>query len=116
MRTHWYKFSGTENFGGDGRVYVYCSRGKNGYSSYKQEAFKQKVSWYSMSSPHEWFAEQYAHYYRLGKTGEGLESGVAKKLSELDAQQPAQPAQPAKGTPGEDSEGEGSEGRVPFPW
>jgi hypothetical protein len=113
----WYKFSDTQNFGTDGRVYVYLSRGANGYSSYNQQAHKQKVSWYSLSSPHEWFAEQYAHYYRLGKTGEGLEGGVAKKLAELDTQQPpALQAAPAAAGPGEDSEGEGTEHRVPFPW
>lgn len=116
----WYKFSGTQNYGTDGRVYVYLSRGKNGYSSYNQQAHKQMVSWYSLSSPHEWFAEQYAHYYRLGKTGEGLEGGVAKKLAELDTQQPPpQPDAPAAGAaPSEDYdlEGEGTEHRVPFPW
>jgi hypothetical protein len=118
----WYQFGDTQNYGTDGRVYVYLSRGGNEYSSYTQHAHKQMVSWYSLSSPHEWFAEQYAHYYRLGKTGQGLEGGVAKKLAELDTQQPpAQQAPAANAGPGEDSgedsasEG-GAEHRVPFPW
>lgn len=114
----WYKFSATDNFGSDGRVYVYLTRNNRGFSSYTQQAFKQKVSWYSMASPHEWFAEQYAHYYRTGKTGEGLETGVAKKLAELDVQTPTEPAQaPASAGPSSDSEGgDSGERRVPFPW
>lgn len=114
-----YKFTGTQNYGHDGRVYVYLSRGSSGYSSYKQHAHQQKVSWYSLSSPHEWFAEQYAHYYQSGKSGDGLDSGTKTKLTELDGQAPAaSAAQPPAATgPGVDEDGEHeTQHRLPFPW
>jgi hypothetical protein len=38
------------------------------------------VSWYSVSSPLEWFAEQYTHYYRTEKTGGGLIDAATKSL------------------------------------
>lgn len=55
------------NFAG-GRTYVWLSRGGLGYTSYKKEITDSKVSWYSISSTVEWFAEQYTNYYRTNKT------------------------------------------------
>lgn len=112
-----YLFNGHDNYGRDGRVYVYLSRGGSNYSSYRQPAHENKVSWYSLSSPHEWFAEQYAHYYRNGKSEAGLDAGTFKKLGELDTQQPAAAAPtPAPTSPGVDLDGEGENHRLPFPW
>ena len=108
-----YLFGGTENYGADGNVYVFLTRGSSDFTSYTQQAHQQKVSWYSLSSPHEWFAEQYAHYYRLGKTGEGLEAGTKAKLDELDNQTPADNAPAPAGPAGPDDDGES---RLPFPW
>jgi Holliday junction resolvase RusA-like endonuclease len=54
----------------------------------KTEAYNNKVSWYSVSSPLEWFAEQYTHYYRTEKTGGGLIDNATKTLLDrLDTQQ-----------------------------
>ena len=110
-----YLFSGTANYGNDSRVYVYLSRNHSQFSSYNQQAHQHKVSWYSLSSPHEWFAEQYAHYYRTQRIGNGLEPGVKAKLDELDQ---AKPTDDTLMKPGEDdAAGDGPEQRrVPFPW
>jgi hypothetical protein len=71
-------------------TYAYLTR----YSSaaphikLKTEAYNNKVSWYSVSSPLEWFAEQYTHYYRTEKTGGGLiDSATKDLLDRLDTQQ-----------------------------
>jgi hypothetical protein len=54
----------------------------------KTEAFNNKVSWYSVSSPLEWFAEQYTHYYRTEKTGGGkIDNATKGLLDKLDTQQ-----------------------------
>jgi hypothetical protein len=118
-----YLFSSHDNYGNDGNVYVYLSGGNSHFSTYKQQAHEHKVSWYSLSSPHEWFAEQYAHYYRLKRTGEGLEPGTKAKLDELDQAKPTDDAlmspddaAAAAGDAGDaDAAGPGSR-RVPFPW
>jgi hypothetical protein len=53
----------------------------------KTAAYNNRVSWYSVSSPLEWFAEQYTHYYRTEKTGGGLIDGATKTLLDrLDTQ------------------------------
>jgi hypothetical protein len=58
------------------------------YAKFRNRAWTDKVSWYSLSSPKEWFAEQYAHYYRTEKTG-GPQMDKATKalLDKLDKQQ-----------------------------
>lgn len=120
-----YKFPGTENYGTDGRVYVWLSRNDSGFSSYTEAAHQQKVSWYSLSSPHEWFAEQYAHYYRHDKHGDGLDPGTKTKLDELDTQQPSdhELMKPGDGGDAEtEAAGAGAGAddltgrRLPFPW
>jgi hypothetical protein len=50
------------------------------YMKFKAEAYTKKVSWYGTSSPLEWWAEQYSHYYRTEKTGGGLIDGATKAL------------------------------------
>jgi Domain of unknown function (DUF4157) len=58
------------------------------WAKLKSEAYNKKVSWYGVSSPKEWWAEQYAHYYRTEKTGGGLIDDATKKLlDELDKKQ-----------------------------
>jgi hypothetical protein len=78
-----FKFAGTGNYGHDDRVYVWLSRGGSGLASYTQAAHKDKVSWYSLSSPNEWFAEQYVAYYHHEPRGTGLDAGAKTKLDEL---------------------------------
>jgi hypothetical protein len=69
-------------------AYAYLTRPNTPYYKYKTAAYNQKVSWYSLSSPQEWFAEQYAHYYRTEKTGGGLIDGATKTLLDtLDTQE-----------------------------
>lgn len=58
------------------------------WAKFKTAAYNQKVSWYGISSPKEWWAEQYAHYYRTEKTGGGLIDAATKKLlDDLDKKQ-----------------------------
>jgi Domain of unknown function (DUF4157) len=68
-------------------TYGYLTRAGNPFIKLKTEAFNNKVSWYSVSSPLEWFAEQYTHYYRTEKTGGGLIDATTKAfLDKLDKQ------------------------------
>jgi hypothetical protein len=60
--------------------YGIFTRADQPYSKFNSAAFTQKVSWYGTSSPLEWFAEQYAHYYRTEKTGGGLIHSETKAL------------------------------------
>jgi hypothetical protein len=58
------------------------------WAKFKTVAYNNKVSWYGISSPKEWWAEQYAHYYRTEKTGGGLIDATTKKLlDDLDKKQ-----------------------------
>jgi hypothetical protein len=58
------------------------------WAKFKTVAYNNKVSWYGVSSPKEWWAEQYAHYYRTEKTGGGLIDAANKKvLDDLDKKQ-----------------------------
>jgi hypothetical protein len=50
------------------------------YMKWNTEAFNKKVSWYGQSSPLEWWAEQYSHYYRTEKTGGGLIDDTTKAM------------------------------------
>lgn len=84
-RDNSFKFAGSQNYGQDGRVYVWLSRGNSGLASYTQAAHKSKVSWYSLASPNEWFAEEYVAYYHNQPRGTGLDAGTRAKLDELHA-------------------------------
>lgn len=58
------------------------------WAKFTTAAYNKKVSWYGISSPKEWWAEQYAHYYRTEKTGGGLIDDATKKvLDDLDKKQ-----------------------------
>jgi Domain of unknown function (DUF4157) len=61
-------------------TYGYLTRAGNPFIKLKTTAYNNRVSWYSVSSPVEWFAEQYAHYYRTEKTGGGLIDAATKTL------------------------------------
>jgi len=68
-------------------TYAYLTRAGNPYIKLKTAAYNNRVSWYSVSSPVEWFAEQYTHYYRTEKTGGGLiDSATKTLLDNLDKQ------------------------------
>jgi hypothetical protein len=113
-----YSFKGEANVGDDDRVYVFLSRANDTLCSYNAVAWRDRVSTYAMSSPYEWFAEQYAHYYRLTPHGQGLEPGIKKKLDELHGVKYADPDATMK--PGFDDApsaiaGEAGD-RQPFPW
>jgi hypothetical protein len=113
-----YMFAGEANVGEDDRVYVFCSRVGCNYSSYNAEARRNRVSGYSMASPYEWFAEQYAHYYRLTPHGQGLDPGTKKKLDELNGEKFEDPDAPMKvELDAAPSGGNGkANDRQPFPW
>jgi hypothetical protein len=81
-----FMFSGTSNYGHDDRVYVWLSRGGSGLASYTKAAHRAKVSWYSLSSPNEWFAEQYVAYYHHQPRGNGLDAGAKAKLDDIHQQ------------------------------
>ena len=71
-------------------TYAYLTRYSDSapHMKLKTTAYTNKVSWYSVSSPLEWFAEQYTHYYRTEKTGGGLiDSATKDLLDKLDKQQ-----------------------------
>ena len=68
-------------------VYGWLQRGGMGWTKYNKTAWTKKVSWYSLSSPREWFAEQYAHFYRTEKTGSGIDGDTLKLLQDLDKQE-----------------------------
>jgi hypothetical protein len=65
-------------------VYVHLTRGGHNLTKYKKSAFDTKVSWYSVSSTAEWFAEQYAHYYRSSPKGNGQPAAVQTKMQEME--------------------------------
>ena len=69
---------------GSAWVYGYLARGGMEWTKYKKAAWDQKVSWYSLSSPKEWFAEQYTHFYRTEKTGAGIDAATLALLKDLD--------------------------------
>jgi hypothetical protein len=71
-----------------------------------------------MSSPYEWFAEQYAHYYRLTPHGQGLDPGTKKKLDELNGEKFEDPDATMKvDLDAAPSGGDGkANDRQPFPW
>lgn len=71
----------------NGWCYSYLSRGGSGWTKFKDHTWYKKVSWYGISSPKEWFAEQYTHYYRTEKTGSGMDSATLALMKDLDSKQ-----------------------------
>jgi len=69
---------------GSAWVYGYLSRGGMEWTKYTKLAWDQKVSWYSLSSPKEWFAEQYTHFYRTEKQGPNIDKDTLALLKDLD--------------------------------
>lgn len=51
------------------------------FAKYERAAFDAKPSWYSVSSPKEWFAEQYTYYMTTG--GQATLPAVQKKLQSI---------------------------------
>lgn len=70
----------------NGWLYSYLTRGGARFTKFKAHTWQQKVSWYSLSSPKEWFAEQYTHFYRTQKSGSGIDSTTLSLLKRLDKQ------------------------------
>jgi len=77
-----YKFSQGSNIV-DGRVYVFLSRWSDSFASYTERAYNDKTSWYSVSSPLEWFAEQYSAYYQFGPENNIQQPAVKDKFKAL---------------------------------
>jgi hypothetical protein len=48
-----------------GKAYAFLSRFGDSTCTYHEDTYKNRISWYSVSSPAEWFAENYSHYYRM---------------------------------------------------
>lgn len=80
------------------KMFVWLSRWGR-YARYEKKAHDEKVSWYSLSSPNEWFAEQYSQYYRTGKSGAGLDPATKTFLDALDSKPYVAPGT-AGATPG----------------
>jgi hypothetical protein len=80
-----YKFAPGNNVVG-GRAYTYLTRWDNSWASYTEKAYNEKVSWYSLSSPLEWFAEQYVAYYQFGPNNSFQPDVVKDKLKAIGAQ------------------------------
>ena len=98
----------TNNHAGS-KTYVWLERGGLGYTSYKKSISDNKVSWYSLSSTVEWFAEQYANYYRTGKAGTGADAATKKKLDTIDGMEATKKGGLKKASPGAGGEGGGGE-------
>jgi hypothetical protein len=91
-----------------GKAYAYHSRFGGKYCTYKDEAYTNKVSWYSVSSPAEWFAENYSHYYRM--QGQHPVADVKKYFDSLDQYKwNASPAGGGTLAPGGDAPAAGGE-------
>ncbi len=65
-----------------GKAYAYLTRFNNQTCTYNAATYQNKVSWYSVSSPAEWFAENYSHYYRMQKNHP--EADAKKYFDDLD--------------------------------
>lgn len=85
-----------------GFAYAYLTRWDNKICKYTEDALNGKVSWYSVSSPNEWFAEQYVQYHVTRGAGTGLDATTLAYMKDLDKATVAAPgADPAvAGTPG----------------
>jgi len=101
-----------------GFAYAYLTRWDNEIGKYAEAAYTAKVSMYSLSSPKEWFAEQYVQFYQTNKSGAGLHPDTFAYLRDIDTRSvanpgadPAAPAAPAAPSPG----GEGGEAPTPTP-
>ena len=106
-------YADDDNVSGD-LAYVWLQRAGLNYSSYKKEIATNKISWYSLSSTVEWFAEQYANFYRTGKSGAGADADTKAKLEAIDKMDatatgglaaPAAPAAPGGGPSPADAAG-----------
>ncbi len=80
-------------------TYAFLSRWGGAYAKYAKAAHDGKVSMYSLSSPNEWFAEQYSQYYRTGKAGTGLDPATKTFLDALDRKPFVDPAAAAAAGP-----------------
>lgn len=93
-----------------GKMFAFLTRYNGGWAKYNKEAFDNKVSWYSMSSAAEWFAEQYQYY--MTTDGEATLADVKTKfkkiMKELDERAPGKKAPAIKGPRGADHGGGGA--------
>lgn len=104
------EYNGVSNSNAVGdTVYAWLSRFDSSYCTYDKAIYDTRVSWYSVSSPAEWFAEQYANYYRTNKSGAGLDADTKAKLDSIDKME-------ANGGAGKLTKAKGSESStVPSP-
>jgi hypothetical protein len=79
-------------------MFVYLSRFGDTWAKYKKEAYDKKVSMYSMSSPQEWFAEQYSYYMATG--GKATIASVKTKMIDVMKATDAAAGTPAMTSPG----------------
>lgn len=72
------------------KVFAYLTRFQGGWAKYNKEALDNKVSWYSLSSAAEWFAEQYQYYMSTGgdATIPTVKTKFKKIMKELDDKAP----------------------------
>jgi hypothetical protein len=82
-------------------MFAYLTRSGSSWAKYKKEAWDKKVSEYAMSSPQEWFAEQYSYYVSTG--GKATIPSVKTKLIDV-----MKATDKAAGTPAMTSPGTGA--------
>jgi hypothetical protein len=114
-----------------GHYYAYLTRWDFAIGKYTEDAYNSKVSWYSLSSPNEWFAEQYVQYHITRGAGTGMDATTLAYMKDLDkatmaapGSDPAVPATPGARTRtsgGESDRAASSDGvpgprRHQFPW
>jgi hypothetical protein len=79
-------------------MFAYLTRFGNTWAKYKKEAWDKKVSEYAMSSPQEWFAEQYSYYISTG--GKATIASVKTKLVDVMKSADKAAGHPAMTSPG----------------
>ena len=87
-----------------GKMFAYLTRFDGGWAKYNKEAHDARVSLYSMSSPKEWFAEQYQYY--MSQNGEAtlpeVKTKFKKIMKQLDELAPGKDAPGISGPRGSD--------------
>ncbi|TMQ14052.1 MAG: DUF4157 domain-containing protein [Deltaproteobacteria bacterium] len=79
-------------------MFAYLTRFNNNWAKYEKECHDQKVSWYSMSSAKEWFAEQYQYY--MATQGKATIAAVKTKFKAVMKQLDTASGSPAMKSPG----------------
>jgi hypothetical protein len=94
-------------------MFAYLTRFNNNWAKYEKECHDHKVSWYSMSSAKEWFAEQYQYY--MATQGNATIAAVKTKFKAVMKQLDTASGSPAMKSPGANPGGAAAPGATPDP-